>query len=57
MPPEELDDALRERLLGRRTIDDAIRVLKDAGAELGDGEVAAIAMAVCRGWPRAGSCQ
>lgn len=48
MPLEKFGDALRERLLGCRTIDGVIRVLKDAGVELGDGEVAAIAMAVCR---------
>lgn len=49
MPLEKFDDALRERLLGCRTIDDVIRVLKDAGVELDDSEVAAIAMAVCKG--------
>lgn len=47
MPLEKFDDALRERLLGCRTINDVIRALKDAGVEVGDGEVAAIAMAVC----------
>ena len=47
MPLEKFDDALRERLLGCRTVNDVIRALKDAGVEVGDGEVAVIAMAVC----------